>query len=75
MMPGFFKLMPPCGSGQYEAVVLRTTIRGRREVVSVKCNGRRWAYFCARFWALVEDLTCPSFNGEIGIEWEVRGVA
>ena len=72
MMPRFFKDMPKPKKGKYTASVIRVTSFRSREVWSKSYNGRLRAYFMARFRALWEDLTTPSYDGQLGINWNVK---
>ena len=73
MMPRFFKDMPANKPGKWVACVVRNySFRGRKEVWAREVNGLRRAYVMARVAALWEDLWCPHYDGEVGIEWAVR---
>lgn len=73
MMPGFFRDMPKPQGGMWTAVVLRSYyFGGRKEVWSKKVKGLRRAYIIARIMALWEDIWCPHYDGEVGIDWAVR---
>lgn len=73
MMPRFFKDMPAPKPGRWVAVVLRNyCFAGRKEVWAREMNGLRRAYIAARLMALWEDLWCPHYDGEVGIEWAIR---
>lgn len=73
MMPRFFEDMPPSTPGRWVAVVLRNYgLPKRKEVWAKEFNGLRLAYVMARLMALWEDLSCPYYNGEVGVEWAVR---
>lgn len=73
MMPRFFKDMPRKESGMWIACVVRNySFMGRKEVRTMKASGLRRAYILARLMALWEDMWCPHYDGEVGIEWAVR---
>ena len=73
MMPRFFKDMPSPMPGRWVAVVLRNYyFGGRKEVWAKEFNGLRRAYIMARLMALWEDVWCPNYDGEVGIEWAIR---
>lgn len=74
-MPRFFKDMPKPHAGVYEAIVVRTNpFNSGRVVYCETFNGRLRAYLAVRFAALMWDLATPYADGELGINWEIRGV-
>lgn len=73
MMPRFFKEMPSPKSGRWVACVIRNySFRGRKEVWTKEVTGLRRAYILARIMALWEDIWCPHYDGEVGIEWAIK---
>lgn len=73
MMPRFFKDMPAPEPGPWVSVVKLTNAFGySREIWAREVTGLRRAYIAARLMALWEDLWCPYYDGEVGIEWAIR---
>ena len=72
--PDFNKFFPTEDKpGPWVAVALTTTCFSRRERKRHLVNdGLKVAYVEARKLARDLDIEVPSFQGEIGIEWEVR---
>lgn len=74
-MTDFFKKMPRPEAGKYNAVVIRTNpFSGGHIVWEKRANGRLRAYLYARFMALLVDIKTPFWDGEIGIDWQVRKI-